>query len=108
MSYIDSYQFDLDQERAAERRAGYCACPRCGGHPEYDSDGRVFTCFFCCDEGVVRASIVEAMERDEQDEREQFRPKYLGAYPIAAAPDDWMLDEEDAAFKCAPGHRMFT
>ena len=28
-------------------------CPRCGGIPEYDDEGRPYSCFFCCDAGVV-------------------------------------------------------
>src|SRR3954468_9296211 len=108
MAYIDSYQFDLDQELAAERRAGYGICPKCGGWPEEDGEGRFYTCFFCCDTGSVSMATLEAYERDEADAREQFRPAFLGIFPLAPSPDDWMMDEDDAAFKRAPGHRLFT
>jgi hypothetical protein len=28
-------------------------CPRCGGMPDLDEDGRPYTCFFCCNTGSV-------------------------------------------------------
>jgi hypothetical protein len=70
MAYLESRQFDLDMELQAERRAGYCNCPQCGGIPDYDSDGRPFTCYYCCDTGSVPAEVAAQWERDEADARE--------------------------------------
>lgn len=70
MASLHSYQFDLDRELQAERSAGYHSCPQCGGVPEYDSDGRPFTCYYCCDTGCVPAEVAAQWARDEADARE--------------------------------------
>lgn len=109
MAYIDSYQFDLDQELAAERRAGYGRCPRCGGHPEMDEYGMQYTCFYCCNRGEVPQAWIDAEERAERDFMEQFRPTYLGTVPRQARADDWMLDADDPDFAPLPaGRGLFT
>lgn len=35
----------------------YVTCPRCGGSPDFDEDGRPYTCYFCCDTGSVTEEI---------------------------------------------------
>ena len=108
MAYIDSYQFDLDQEIAAERRAGYCSCPKCGGYPDLDESGRAYTCYFCCDSGVVPQAVMVAWERAERDEREQFRPARLGTFPTQRS-DFWeYASDDEIALECRPGNRLFT
>lgn len=84
MSYIESRQFDLDQELVAERAAGYATCPRCGGCPDYDEDGRPFTCFYCCDTGTVPAAVAAEWERDEADahEYQPLRPVVGGKHLV--------------------------
>lgn len=123
-NYLESRQFDLDQELAAERAAGYGTriCPRCGGNPEADEDGNWYTCFYCCNTGSVSAEVADAEERRERDFAEQFRPVHLGVYldiRSTRAYDgsdgmgggdpygpDW--DDEFGPIARAPGHRLFT
>ena len=28
-------------------------CGQCGGHPDMDDEGKFYTCFHCCDTGLV-------------------------------------------------------
>ena len=39
-------------------------CPKCGGVPEFDEDGRHYTCFFCCNRGLVPESVAANEARD--------------------------------------------
>lgn len=90
MSYIDSRQFDLNQELAAERAAGYGTCPKCGGYPDMDEDGKYYTCFFCCDTGSVPMAVVKEWERDETDAREYqpLRPVVGGKHVVQRYDDE--------------------
>jgi hypothetical protein len=108
MSYLDSYQFDLDQEIAAERAAGYHSCPRCGGHPDYDETGRPYTCFFCENTGCVPAAVVEQFARDERDAMEAFAPVRLGVFPTQEESFWESANDEEIAAETRPGRRLFT
>lgn len=78
--------------------AGKCDCPKCGGYPELDEDGRAYTCYFCEDTGYVDAAVAEAYWRDRTDEVEYVRPtpvvggKHLVARFDRVSGDAW--DEE--------------
>jgi len=39
-------------------------CPRCCGIPDFDEDGRAFTCYFCCDTGTVDKWVADSHARD--------------------------------------------
>lgn len=52
---------------------GMAVCPRCAGCPELDEDGHAYTCYFCCDEGVVTIADAEREERDATDAVEYVR-----------------------------------
>lgn len=46
-------------------------CPRCGGHVDFDEDGRPYTCFTCGDTGYIEAS------RLEPDEAAQYQTEQI-------------------------------
>lgn len=85
---------------------GFGICPRCGGQPDMDEEGHYYTCFFCHDTGTVPAEVLARWERDETDEREQFRPVRLGTY-IRPFAHEYDYDYADAPVE-GPGHRMFS
>jgi hypothetical protein len=59
--------------------AGLALCPRCGGNPDMDDEGKYYTCYFCFDRGYVADHVAKAFEQDEADHCEQFLPERLGA-----------------------------
>lgn len=83
-------------------------CPRCGGYPEFDEEGRVYTCFFCCDTGSVSQAVADAFYREQDDAAEQFMPSRLGIFFRPMTDEyDWPEPGEE----CTPapaGHRLFT
>ncbi len=78
-------------------------CPECGGNPEMDSEGRYYTCFFCCDTGGVSAEVAQAHEREQVDFAERFAPRRMGIF-FRPMTDEYDFDET------APqaGSRLFT
>lgn len=38
-------------------------CPQCAGVPDCDESGRAYTCYLCCNTGMVRQDIAHAIER---------------------------------------------
>lgn len=81
-------------------------CPRCGGMPDYDEDGRPFTCFCCCDTGLVPEAVAAAELRAHIDAEEAFAPTRLGIFERPMLHEyDWADDWDTPR---APGHRLFT
>lgn len=86
-------------------RKPQATCPQCGGGHEFDEEGKLYSCYFCCDTGTVDQSVVDAIEMAEQDFAEQFRPKRLGVFVRPMKHEyDWDLDEDQPQ---SPGHRLF-
>lgn len=101
------HQIDQAQELAAERRAGYGCCPRCGGYPDTDEYGRTYTCYFCCDTGRVPQAVLDAYDQDETDRMQQFLPTRLGICESIPQYQEWDDgDYEQEPLK--PGHRLFS
>lgn len=67
----------------------YVDCPRCGGIPDVDEEGRSYTCFFCHDEGFVLASEAE---EDERDRAASAHPPYKRPAPTPPVYDDGSND----------------
>lgn len=80
----------------------FAPCPQCGGHTELDEDGHAYTCYFCCDTGIVEASVAAAHLQAEIDRAEQFRPSRNGIY-LKPGP---FADEDE--YEPQPGYRLFT
>jgi hypothetical protein len=55
-------------------------CYRCGGSPDVDEDGAFYTCFVCCNTGLLPKAEVDAHYQAEVDYAEAFRPKHLGIF----------------------------
>lgn len=81
-------------------------CPRCCGCPDFDEDGRPYTCYFCMDTGSVTAEVAQEFERTETDYAEKFAPARLGIF-LSRADLNTLL-ECDEFIEPAAGHRLFT
>lgn len=85
-------------------------CPRCGGIPDYDEEGKPYTCFFCCDSGVVRKSVADEEERlaaeyeAERAAKEAEKRKRLGV------PDGYgyYIDEVDGELRLIPPRKPWA
>lgn len=51
----------------------FADCPKCGGYPDLDEDGRPYTCFYCCDTGRVPAECAQEEEQERADQCEYRR-----------------------------------
>jgi hypothetical protein len=83
-------------------------CPQCGGFPDYDEEGKAYTCYFCCDAGVVEAAVADAYDRALADQAEKFAPKRLGIFFRMPVSEWEEISDEEVAAEQVPGHRLFT
>jgi hypothetical protein len=64
--------------RKTEMNALQAACPKCNPlYPELDEDGIPYTCYACCDTGIVDKAYADAYLRDLDDACE-----YRGMRPV--------------------------
>jgi hypothetical protein len=64
--------------RKTEMNALQAACPKCNPlYPELDEDGIPYTCYACCDTGIVSKDYADAYLRDLDDACE-----YRGMRPV--------------------------
>lgn len=83
-------------------------CPQCGGFPDYDEEGKPYTCYFCCDAGIVEAEVAEAYYRALDDQAHRFAPRRLGIFVRMPASEWDEVGDEEVAAEQVPGHRLFT
>jgi hypothetical protein len=79
-------------------------CYRCGGVPDYDEEGKPYTCYACCDTGQVTVAEAAAERQARTDYDERFRPSWLGIFERRML-DQWDWPEGPTPW---PGHRLFT
>lgn len=80
------------------------SCPQCGGFPDFDEEGKAYTCYFCCDTGTVDATVAAAYWQDIEDFEHRFAPRHLGIFVHPMQNEyDWDDDRPLHA-----GHRLFT
>jgi len=82
-------------------------CPRCHGGHEFDEDGRLYTCYFCGDTGMVSAEVAAEVERAEIDFAEKFAPVRLGIFFSQQELRD-LYECGDFDMEPRAGRRMFT
>lgn len=106
MNAMDSADFSRSVKLPEGKREPMVTCPNCGGdgNTGLDEEGRYYTCYRCCETGMVTKASADAEAAEEaeylakREAEEAARRKDLGV------PDGWgyVLDEYEGVILIAP------
>lgn len=81
-------------------------CPSCGGdgHTGMDEDGRYYTCYRCCETGMVTKASADAEEAEEARVMAELEAEAIARRKEYGVPDGWgyRLDEEEGVILIPP------
>lgn len=79
-------------------------CPRCCGFPEFDEEGKLYSCYFCCDSGMVPEAVAAAEARDAAWARHVSAERAIKRRIELGVPAGWgyYIDEYEGVVMIPP------
>lgn len=83
-------------------------CPKCDGVYEFDNEGGLLSCYFCCDEGAVQADVAAEYLRDVAWARYVYDEKAIQKRVALGVPAGWRyyIDEYEGNVVMIPPREL--